>query len=101
MRGLPAPADRPPRDDIAAAVAAYDQSNPLAPLPRNAARLLTAMFPTGDIYRGNLEDMAAIGFKSRRHLPGTLQRLINARFLSWEKGRPSTYWLHLPPQVRR
>ena len=91
------PGARPRRDDIEATVAAYDQANPLTPLPRNAERLLSAMFPTGDIYRGNLEDITALGF-SRRHLPGTLQRLVNAGFLSWEKGRQSTYWLHLSPQ---
>jgi hypothetical protein len=34
------------RDDIAAAVAAYDGANPNAPLPRHAARLLAVMFPS-------------------------------------------------------
>jgi hypothetical protein len=34
----------PTQDDIAAAVAAYDSANPIAPLPRNTVRLLVAMF---------------------------------------------------------
>jgi hypothetical protein len=103
MRGRRAPTDPPRRDDIAAAVAAYDSANPLAPLPRNAARLLTAMFPATDVYQGSLEDIAALGF-SRRDLPGTLQRLVSAGFLSREFGQgsaPDTYRLHLPPLVRR
>ena len=36
--------DRRRRDDIVAAVAAYDNANPDAPLPRIAVRLLEAMF---------------------------------------------------------
>ena len=95
-----APTGRPRRDDIAAAVAAYDSAHPLTPLSRNAAQLLTAMFPIGDAYRGTLGDLAAMGF-SRRHLPGALQRLTSAGFLSCDKGRMSTYWLHLPPPVRQ
>lgn len=102
MRGPRLPTDRPRRDDIEAAVAAYDQANKLAPLPRNAARLLAAMFIAGDVYQGSLEDITALGF-SRKHLPGTLQRLANAGFMSRERGlghTPSTYRLHLPPLVR-
>jgi hypothetical protein len=38
------PTDLRRRDDIIAAVAAYDSANPKAPLPRNAARLLVVMF---------------------------------------------------------
>src|SRR5262249_39581567 len=91
--------DRPRRNDIDAAVAAYDQANPLTPLPRNAAQLLTIMFPTGDVCRRSLDDLARQGF-SREHLPGTQRRLVEAGFLSWAKGSPPTYWLYLPP-VRR
>jgi hypothetical protein len=69
MRGPRAPTDRPRRADIDTAVAAYDSANPLTPLPRNAA-----------------------------HLPGTQRRLVEAGFLSWAKGSPPTYWLHLPPR---
>ena len=39
------PIDQCRRDDIVAAVAAYDSANPSAPLPRNTARLLVVMFP--------------------------------------------------------
>jgi hypothetical protein len=92
----------PTRDDIAAAVAAYDSANPIAPLPRNAVRLLVAMFPRGDVCQRNLNDIAALGF-SRRQLPATLNRLVRAGFLSWEvgwAGASDTFHLHLPP-VRR
>jgi hypothetical protein len=91
------------RDEIAAAIAAYERANPLTPLPRNAARLLTALFAAGDVYRGSLDDIAALGF-SRRHLPGTLQRLASAGFMSREFGAgsaPDTYRQHMPPLVRR
>ena len=42
------PIDPRRRDEIVAAVAAYDSANPLSPLPRNAALLLAAMFPIED-----------------------------------------------------
>jgi hypothetical protein len=89
------------RDEIAAAVAAYERANPLTPLPRNAAQLLTALFTDGDVYRGSLDDVAALGF-SRQHLPATLKRLAKAGFLSFGAGSaPDTYRQHLPPLVRR
>jgi hypothetical protein len=58
----------PRRDEIEAAVAAYDRANPFAQLPRNTVRLLTAMFPAGEVCRLTLDAIAAFGF-SRRHLP--------------------------------
>jgi hypothetical protein len=61
------------------------------------------MFPTGDACQQNLEEIAALGF-SRRHLPGTLQRLVSAGFLSRQFGAgatPDSFYLHLPPLVRR
>ena len=100
MRSRPAATDRPFREDIAATVGAYNQANLLAPLPRNATRLLTVMFPTGDVCRLSLDAIAAQGF-SRRHLPATLNRLVRLGFLTWESGirgaRP-TFHLHLPPR---
>jgi hypothetical protein len=93
------PSDLRRRDDIAAAVAAYDAANPLTSLPRNAARLLAAMFPSGDAYQRSLDDIAAEGF-SRRNLPAVLRRLVEAGFLSVERGSSraaDTYRLHLPP----
>jgi hypothetical protein len=89
----------PRRDEIEAAVAAYDQANPLAPLPRNTVRLLVAMFPRGDICQRSLDDIAALGF-SRRQLPVTLNRLVRAGLLTWEIGSVSasdTFRLRVPP----
>jgi hypothetical protein len=91
------------QDEIEAAVAAYERANPRTPLPRNAAQLLAAMFTAGDVYQGSLEDITALGF-SRKHLPGTLQRLANAGFMSRERGlghTPNTYRLHMPPPRRQ
>jgi hypothetical protein len=97
------PFDQRRRDEIADAVAAYDQANPLTQLPRNAARLLAAMFPASDVCQLSLETIAAAGF-SQRSLPGTLERLVKARILSRERSSAriaDTYHLHLPPLVRR
>jgi hypothetical protein len=93
------PIDPRRRDEIAVAVAAYDSAHPISPLPRNAARLLEAMFPVDDLCQRSLEAIAAQGF-SRKHLPSTLHRLVRAGFLSWQRGSgvtPHTYQLHLPP----
>jgi hypothetical protein len=93
------PTDLRRRDDIAAAVTAYDQANPFAQLPRSATRLLAAMFPASDICQRSLQDLAGDGF-DRKRLPTTLRRLVQAGFLSKEPGSgvvPDTYWLHLPP----
>ena len=86
------------RDEIAAAVAAYDSANPISPLPRNAARLLEAMFPSGEVCQRSLDAIAAQGF-GRQHLPRTLYRLTTAGFVS--RQGLDTYHLHLPPLVRR
>ena len=56
------PIDPRRRDDIAAAVAAYDRDHPDAPLPRNAGRLLAVMFPSEDVCHRSLEAIAAEGF---------------------------------------
>jgi hypothetical protein len=100
MRSHRAATDRPFRDDIAAAVGAYNQANLLATLPRNATRLLTVMFPTGDVCRLSLDAIAVQGF-SRRHLPATLNRLARLGFLTWETdlgGARTTFHLHIPPR---
>ena len=96
------PIDQRRRDEIAAAVAAYDRDHPDAPLPRNAARLLAVMFPSEDVCHRSLEAIAAEGF-SRDRLPATLRRLVEAGFLSQAPGSarvPDTYRLHLPAPVR-
>jgi hypothetical protein len=67
------PIDPRRRDDIAAAVAAHDSANPSMPLPRNAARLLAAMFASDDVCQRSLEDIAAEGF-ARNRLSALLRR---------------------------
>ena len=92
------PIDQRRRDDIAAAVAAYNQATPLTPLPRNTARLLTSMFPAEDICRRSLDDIAAEGRFDRARLPRALRRLVEAQLLSRERSSgpvPNTYRLHL------
>jgi hypothetical protein len=93
------------KEEIEAAVAAYDAANPLTPLQRNAARLLIAMFPTGGICQRKPDEIATSGF-SQGSLPRTLERLARAGFLSFQRGPgqrgagAATYQLHIPP-VRR
>ena len=65
------------RASFAAAVDAYDAANPLTPLPRNAARLLAAMFPVEDVCQRSQTALAGEGFNKNR-LPGQLQRLVEA-----------------------
>ena len=93
------PIDQRHRDEIAAAVAAYDSANPEARLPRSTVPLLAAMFPTEDVCQRSLQDIAAEGF-DRKRLAANLRRLVEAGFLFKEPGSgvmPHTYRLHLPP----
>jgi hypothetical protein len=93
------PIDPRRRDEIAAAVAAYDRDHPDAPLPRNTVRLLTIMFPSEDVCRRSLDAIAGEGF-DRGRLPAILRRLVEAGLLSRQPGSgavPDTYRLHLPP----
>ncbi len=90
------------RDEIAAAVAAYANTNPLSPLPRNAVPLLTAMFPMEDVCQRSLDDIATEGF-NRKNLTAALRRLIAAGLLSRAPGSGSamdSYRLHLPAVQR-
>ena len=95
------PIDLRRRDDIAAAVAAYDSANPSAPLPRNAARLLAVMFPSEDVCQRSLEAIAAKGSAETGFLrccgawsrPGSFRGTGSAEV-------PDTYRLHLPPLVQ-
>ena len=96
------PIDPRRRDEIAAAVATYDNANPEARLPRSTVPLLTAMFPIEDVCQRSLQDIAAEGF-DRKRLAAKLRRLAEAGFLSRTPGSgvvPDAYRLHLPP-VRR
>ena len=95
------PTDLRRRDDIAAAVAAYDSANPLAPLPRNAARLLAVMFSERDECSRSLEDLVGEGF-GRNILPKLLRSLVEAGLLSKQRGSariPNAYRLRLPAEV--
>ena len=100
-RPVRAPLSR--RDEIEAAVAAYDQANPRAPLGPIAARLLITMFPRRDVCQRSLDDLARAGF-DRRDVLRLLHALIEAGFLSKDRGRgrsaPNIYRLHLPPVQR-
>jgi len=90
------------RDKIFAAIGAYNEAHPLVRLPRNTARLLVAMFPMDDVCQRSLEAIAADGF-SARMLPATLRRLVDAGFLTRQRGAsrvPDIWWLHLPPLRR-
>jgi DNA-binding MarR family transcriptional regulator len=95
------PIDPRRRHEIAIAVVAYDRANP--PLPRTAARLLAAMFPTEDVCQRSLDDIATTGGLNRKSLTATLRRLVAAGFLSRTPGSgvvPATYRLHLTPRVQ-
>ena len=64
----------------------------------NPARLLTVMFSAGDVCQRSLDALAAEGF-SRQNLPAVLRRLVEAGFLSLQRGSSrvaDTYRLHLP-----
>ena len=96
------PVDQRRRDEIAAAVAAYDSANPEARLPRSTVPLLAAMFPVEDVCQRSLQEIAAEGF-DRKRLAANLRRLVEADFLSRKPGSdvvPDTYRLHLPPVQR-
>jgi hypothetical protein len=99
-RPVVAPLSR--REEIEATVAAFDAANPLTPLPRNAARLLAAMFAAGDLYQGSLEAIAALGF-GPRHLPRTLPLLAEAGLLVRQPGPAAclTWTSHTTRQRRR
>src|SRR5689334_24784188 len=79
------PIDQHRRDEIAAAVAAYDSANPEARLPRNTVPLLVAMFATDNVCQRSLDDIAREGF-NRKNLTAPLARLMAAGFLSRTSG---------------
>ena len=96
------PIDQRRRDEIAAAVAAYDHAAPV-PLPRRAARLLTVMFPAENVCQRSVGSLASEGFE-RAAAIRLLQALSDAGFVSKGPGRSgvlSTYRLHLPLRTRR
>ena len=95
------PIDPRRRDEIIAAVAAYNVAS-RPPVPSTATRLLAVMFADADVCQRSLESLAQEGF-DRTIVVRLLRRLQAAGFLSKQRGQgrdPTTYRLHLPP-VRR
>jgi hypothetical protein len=94
----------PSKEDIEAAVAAYNRADRrTAPLSPDVVRLLAAMFPRDIVCQRTIESLAAEGF-DKRILPPMMRALIAAGFLSKDPGRQgltSTYRLHMPPRRRR
>jgi hypothetical protein len=88
------------REEIAAAVAAWNQDHPDVSLPRNAVRLLAIMFAASDVCQRSLDAIAAEGF-SRNTLPETLRRLVESGILTRKQGVAriaATYHLALGPK---
>ena len=87
------------RDDIAAAVAAYNVAGRGPLLPPAATRLLTVMFADADVCQRSIVSLAQEGF-DQRNLLRLLVRLIAAGLVSKQPGAgslPNVYLLHLPP----
>ena len=97
----------PRREDIEAAIAAYNSTNQRTVLlPPEAARLLAVMFSQSDVCQRSAADLAAAGLDSRT-VRALLRTLIDAGFLSRSaprRGYYTVYRLHLtpvPPPPRR
>ena len=93
------------KKDIEAAIAAYNDTDREILLPPEAARLLSVMFGRSSVCQVRLEDLVPEGF-DKRTLQKLLRGLDDAGFLSKGRahhgqGAPLTYYLHLPPLVRR
>ena len=95
----------PRRDEIEAAVAAYNSADPERfVLPPLAAQLLAVMFSRNTVCQCSVTNLAATGGFDRKDVRKLLISLITAGFLSKEPGvnpAPNTYRLHLPPQRQR
>jgi hypothetical protein len=92
------PIDERRRDDITAAVAAYNVAARGPLLPPAATRLLTVLFADADACQRSIASLAQEGFDSR-NLLRLLARLIAAGLVSKEPGLgslPNVYRLHLP-----
>ena len=93
------PIDPRRRDEIVAAVAAYNVAS-RPPVPSTATRLLAVMFADADACQRSLESLAQEGGFDRAVVVRMLRRLLEAGFLSKQRGQghdPNTYRLHLPP----
>jgi hypothetical protein len=91
------------REEIEAAIAAYNDTDPDMLLPPAAAQLLTAMFAKADTCQRTIVSLEQEGL-GRESLIRLLRHLVEIGFVSKERssgrGRPNVYRLHLPP-VRR
>ena len=95
------PIDPRRRDEIVAAVAAYNVAS-RPPVPSTATRLLAVMFADADVCQRSFESLAQEGF-DRTIVVRLLRRLQAAGFLSKQRGQgrdPASYHLHLPPVQR-
>jgi hypothetical protein len=104
MSGRCAPTDRPRRDEIEAAIAAYNSADrERFVLPPEAARLLVIMFPRDTVCRCSVTNLATTGGFDRNAVRKLLISLAHAGFLTKEgpSGTMATYHLHLPPRRRR
>ena len=96
------PIDPRRRDEIVAAVTAYNVAPRGPTVPPAATSLLTVMFADADVCQRSLESLAQRGF-DRTIVVRLLRRLQEAGFLSKQRGPgrdPTTYCLHLPPVQR-
>jgi hypothetical protein len=95
------PIDQHDREEIAAAIGAYNATGRRPLLLADVIRLLTVMFAEADICQRNQDSLAAEGF-SRGALVRLLQALVETGLVSKERGAnrraPNTYRLHLPPR---
>jgi hypothetical protein len=85
------------RDEIVAAVAAYNVAGRRPLLPPAATNLLTIMFADADVCQRSLASLAQEGFY-RTVVAQLLRRLLEAGFLSKQRGSaciPGAYRLHL------
>jgi hypothetical protein len=70
------------RDDIVAAVAAYNRSH--KPLPHSAVRLIETMFAGGDVCQLSLEALEDVTGLSRKSIQTVLRSLLAAGAIAKE-----------------
>jgi hypothetical protein len=90
----------PRKRDIEAAIAAHNSTVPVRRgLSPEAARMLTVLFPRGDVCQRTVRSLAPEGFDETTAIR-LLRGLIGAGFVSRDppgpRGHASTYRLHLP-----
>jgi hypothetical protein len=89
--------------EIAAAIAAYNDTDPDMLLTPAVALLLTVMFADADVCQRSLVSLEREGL-GMKPLLRLLQHLVEIGFVSKERhtgpGSPNVYRLHLPPVAR-